>query len=390
MSMVALYYISTVSPKWPYVTPGTGIKIAVALALALNIRVGALVYLGYFGLLVLAFVVAERCTDWRRLADTAARLAGVTAGVLLLGTLFWPWAQAAPLTRPIQALIGLSNFPWDSGIVFNGRNYTALSLPWYYPLEWLLISTPPVVIAGVILSVLVVRNREWAIRNAALWIVLILPLALVITRDSTLYDGIRHLLFIYPIVALLAASGWTAALLATQRARPWLRTGTAALLAVGLINVVAFDIRFHPNQTVYFNELVGGPRGAFGKFDMDYWGNCMLEAVVWSAKTAKLSGRPIGISGNPWHLVQLNAERFPHLLYFVPPHRRQYHLDVRLNRGSKEGMAELANRGDALYRVVTADGVVLCAVLPGPAFAQLQPYLSLPSATEDSRLSKIR
>jgi hypothetical protein len=152
------------------------------------------------------------------------------------------------------------------------------------------------------------------------------------------------------------------------------------LLAAGLVNVLAFDVRFHPNQAIYFNELVGGPRGAFAKFDMDYWGNCVLQAVAWSAETARLSGRPITISGNPWHLVQLDAERF-HELSFIPP-QRPHDLDVRLNRGSSEGMKELANRKDALYRVQTPDGVVLCVVLPGPAFAELQSHLSVPPEHE--------
>ena len=100
-------------------------------------------------------------------------------------------------------------------------------------------------------------------------------------QDSTLYDGVRHLLFIYPVLVVLAASGWTAWL---RSHRPWVRRGAAAMLVGGLVNVVAFDVRFHPNETVYFNELVGGPRGAFAKYEMDYWGNCVLKAVAWSAR----------------------------------------------------------------------------------------------------------
>src|SRR5688572_6992841 len=51
MSMVALFYISTVSPRWPYISLTSGVTITVALALALSVRSGAVLYLGYFGLL---------------------------------------------------------------------------------------------------------------------------------------------------------------------------------------------------------------------------------------------------------------------------------------------------------------------------------------------------
>jgi hypothetical protein len=372
MSIAALYYFSTISPTWPYISRGTAIKIVVALALALNIRAGALLFLGCLGVLVAAFAIAERNVDWRRLAGTSMRLATMTGAVLLLGTIFWPWAQGAPLTRPVETLLGLAKYSWTGAVLFDGETYLAPNLPWYYAPEWLLISTPPVVIAGAILSVSVARSRGWTLRRDALWAVAVLPVLLVIIRGSTLYDGIRHLLFVYPILVVLAASGWTAWLM--ERNPRWLRRGVAALLAAGLVNVLAFDVRFHPNQTVYFNELVGGPRGAFARFEMDYWGNCVLQAVAWSAKMARLSGRPITISGNPWHLVQLDAERFPQLR-FTLPYRGSPELMVRLNRGPANGVVELANREDTLYRVQTADGVVLCVVVPGPGFAALQPHL---------------
>ena len=71
------------------------------------------------------------------------------------------------------------------------------------------------------------------------------------------------------------------------------------LIAAGLASVLIFDIRFHPNQGVYFNFLVGGPRGAFTRYDMDYWGNCVLQAVEWAVDTARASGTVVTISGQP-------------------------------------------------------------------------------------------
>jgi hypothetical protein len=153
------------------------------------------------------------------------------------------------------------------------------------------------------------------------------------------------------------------------------------MLAAGLISVFIVHLRFHPNQSVYFNALVGGPRGAFAKFELDYWGNCILEAVEWTAETARLSGRGVSISGNPWELVELDSERFK-TLSFVPPHR-PHDLHVRLNRGGWQDVTELAAREDALYRVQTADGAVLCMVFPGPTFLRLQPHLSLPPSQSD-------
>src|SRR5687768_4619807 len=139
MAVMALYYISTVSPRWPYVGPGTAVKIAVSLALALNIRVGGLLYVGYFGVLLAALLVLERCRDWRRLADTAGRAAAVALAVLLLGTLFWPWAGGAPLVRPFEALLGAAGYPWNGMVLYAGTLYPAQDLPWHYAPWWFLI-----------------------------------------------------------------------------------------------------------------------------------------------------------------------------------------------------------------------------------------------------------
>ena len=84
-AIVALYYLSTIYPRWPYLAPWTTLKITFALALALNMRAGALLFLACFALLVIAFVIPERNWNWRRLAGTAGRLAGVTVATLLLG-----------------------------------------------------------------------------------------------------------------------------------------------------------------------------------------------------------------------------------------------------------------------------------------------------------------
>ena len=368
MAMVALFYISTVSAKWPYVTLSTAVKIGVSLALALNVRVGALLYLGYFGLLIAMLVVRERSTNWRHHAATAAWMSVVAVGMLVLGTLFWPWAGAAPLTRPFQALLGVANFPWDGPVLFMGHEYTATNLPWYYAPWWLVIATPPAILAGAVLSPIFVFSREDALRRVGLLAVVVLPIVAAIVMHSTLYDGIRHLEFIYPPFVVLAVSGWTGAL---DGSRPlWVRRGAALALAAGLASMLVFDVRFHPNQGVYFNGLVGGPQKAFTYYDMDYWGNCTLQAVEWAVETARSKRMAITVSGNPSHLVQLNAERFREVAFTYPSRNRHY-LEIRLARGPISALREMARR-PALYRVRTPDGAVLCTVTPGPAYGEFE------------------
>jgi hypothetical protein len=383
MSVVALYYLSTISPRWPYLSVGAGIRIAVALGLALGTRPGALLYFGYLPLLLAAVVVVNRTTssantpmnwrfDWRAAAKIVARVGAVLALALLVGTIFWPWAQEAPLTRPFQALSGLSGYDWSGSVLFGGTEYSAGRIPSSYLPTWFLIATPPVVLAGMALSV-VPRVRGWGFARLALWTVALLPIVLIIVRQTVVYDGLRHALFAYPPMCVLAASGWAGAL---GHRRRWLRTGALVLLLLGVANVLAFNVRSYPNQVAYVNELAGGPKGAFGRYELDYWGNCLLQALDWSASAARRARMQVRVFGRPHHIIEWDGLRFPELV--VAQERTDpHHLQVFLLRNSIEDVRMMAARDDIVHRVTTSDGAVLCAVYPGPDFEELSRRLQI-------------
>jgi hypothetical protein len=119
-------------------------------------------------------------------------------------------------------------------------------------------------------------------RDALLVLIwLAVPLAFLVVSGAVLYDTWRHTFFLYPAVLLLALMGlgW---LLKALRPR-----GAVLVLAIAVaVNVaatVSFMTRSHPHQNVYFNSIVGGPKGAEGKYEMDYWGlsyRALLETML--------------------------------------------------------------------------------------------------------------
>ena len=138
---------------------------------------------------------------------------------------------------------------------------------------------------------------------------------------------------------------------------------------------VVFQIRNHPNQAVYFTPAVGGPRGAFGRYDLDYWGNCILEATEWAASQAARAGMPLGVASNAWEVAAMDAGRFNEL-YSRQQRHAGWHLNLLLLKGSAENIAEIAADPGVLYRVQTADGTPLCVVLPGPDYPQVEGRLA--------------
>jgi hypothetical protein len=107
------------------------------------------------------------------------------------------------------------------------------------------------------------------------------PVLAVIFLHSVIYDGWRHLYFIYPAMLLLATKGW---LLIWQqvRHRRILKIGTLLALITTLLSTTAWMVRAHPLQNVYFNTLVGSDWKS--KFDVDYWGLANRIALEYIAQ----------------------------------------------------------------------------------------------------------
>jgi len=382
LMLAGLYYILTIKPEYPYVSWSHALKLAVTIALAIDVRSMGLVLFGYAGIGLAIAVIGSGERSTARLLATSGRFALIVLVGLLGGALFWPWAQESPLVRPIQAFFLASSFSWGNPSLFAGQDLAASELPWYYLPTWLGMTLPPVVIAGACLSV----ARFWSVKAsrvqlAAIWAFVLVPAIYAVVRGLTLYDGIRHLFFIVPPIAVLAAVGWDLALSIRPMQIAW---AAAAVLVLGIAEPFAFQVRNHPNQTVYFSPVMGGPRAAFGRYEMDYWGNCVLEAVRWSASQAEQAKMPVVITANAWEIAVADASRFQSLAFQL---RQQggYHLDIRLLKGSREDVIYTSKLPDILYRVTTADGTPLCVVLPGPEYPQLAARLAQTTSARTSQ-----
>lgn len=378
MAMAVLGLTLTLDWSRPRLSWARAAALAGFIALAINIRpLGLVLYLyagGVIGLgsLLSAWFGAD-ADRWRAFRDTVVRLVATGFVAIPAGSIFWPYAQAQPFARPLSAFVKTTQLDWAKGfdVLFAGQDLGAGALPWTYVPVWLILSLPPVIVVGVVLSGLVVRRgRQQAVAWAGLAAFAATPVLAAVVRNATIYDGIRHLLFVLPPLVALAAAGWVA--LVETRAR----AVALVVLVVGMAEPLVFQVRNHPNQIVYFSPLGGGPRGAFARYDMDYWGNSVLQAVEWADAVARRSGVPLIVSGNPIQAVDADAGRFKSL-QVVARANLTYHFDIRLMRGPSASLREFAARPDIIYAVRTSDGTPLCIVLPGPAYLQVSDRLRL-------------
>ena len=365
----SLFAISGIRLTYPYLSFRLAALAGLAIGLSLGVRPGGVLFLMYAAAALLFAVIWNRESDVRRLRTTAGAFVLLAFVATTVPMPFWPWLQLHPYVGLLDAVRGVSNYDWDGVMLFKGREVRAMSPPWNYVPVWILYTTPPVVLAGGLLSLGRVKDgMRAALPVLGMWLAVLFPIAYVIVRGSTIYDGIRQLLFIIPPLFVVAAIGWAWCL----SALPSRLTAIAAgVLAVGLLEPVVFHVRNHPNQVVYFNRLLGGPERAVQRFELDYWGNCYLQAMRQAAAIGRQAGVPVTVSGDRWHQMILNAARVPEVSV-TAPHRARHHLDVELMRGSKRHLVALMSRqGDAVFTIATADGAPLCIAFPGPRYAEL-------------------
>jgi hypothetical protein len=124
--------------------------------------------------------------------------------------------------------------------------------PAYFFVAFFAKSTPAFLAATLLALVLLLRRGEGR-RDAALFL---LPVAVLFlaSAGSSYNIGIRHLLPVYPFLALAGA----AALSRLSLSRP--RVARALMLLLPLSAAVGLA-RIHPHELSYFNAFVGGPEG---------------------------------------------------------------------------------------------------------------------------------
>jgi hypothetical protein len=367
-----LYALSWIRPAYPYLDWRAAAAIGFAIGLSLSVRPGGVLFLAYAAAVVLMAIVANRERDPRRLAATAAAFVLLAFIATTVPLPFWPWLQTRPYVGLLEAVGGVSEVGWDGAMLFKGREITASTVPGDYIPVWLVYTTPPVVLAGALLSLgWLRRGVRGGFPVIALWFAVLFPMVYVVVRQSRIYDEIRHLLFAIPPLFVLASLGWWWLLGAARGAY---RTGVLTVLVLGVLEPIAFQARNHPNQVVYFNALLGGPKGALQRFELDYWGNCLYEAMQHAAELARGVDMQIRISGERSALMALNASRIPDVRV-TSASRGLHHLEVIHLRGPKAKIVSETHRTDILYRVTMADGTPLCTVVPGPRYEELDAQL---------------
>jgi 4-amino-4-deoxy-L-arabinose transferase-like glycosyltransferase/predicted negative regulator of RcsB-dependent stress response len=286
--ITGIYFISNWINQWPRPKLKTAFGLVAAIAFSINIRPPGLILIAILGLAVTIIAINDYREE-KLAAKTIVILLATTTLVMLAGyfagLLFWPFAWQNPLVNPILSHALMEAYPVTIRQLFMGKLIWSDMLPWYY-LLWMMIITIPLLLFAALVSFAGLYRFKNSPKTIALLLFSVLfPLIYIIAKESNVYGGWRHILFIYPPLTVLAGYGIT--LLFKQFKRRFKKAATliiALLFLLMMAEPVAFMIRNHPFHYLYFNPIVGGYQGAYGKYEADYYFNTIEPAARWLNK----------------------------------------------------------------------------------------------------------
>lgn len=300
-------------PNWK-VALGLGLSIG----MAMGIRIGGLLLIPYlflfYGLAMLQLYGWGGLLDFSKFKENiwpSLKWVLFSAGLgYFLALVFWPFGLVSPIHNPLEALGVAEKFPVTMRILFDGKHiFTAQQgadgkfvslIPWNYIPQWFLISTPLFGLIGAFVSAVLIpqMNREKKLLYLGfVYFTLFFPIAYVIYKHSVLYDAMRHFFFVYPSIIILSALTFNYFINRFPKA---VKYGVVALMLVLVALPARFMFANHPNEYVYFNELVGGIKGAANNYETDYYMNSVKQCADWlkEHENLKTNGRKTLIYSN--------------------------------------------------------------------------------------------
>ncbi|HEX8327912.1 MAG TPA: hypothetical protein VF629_10250 [Hymenobacter sp.] len=272
-------------------TAGRAMVHALVTALASDVRIMGVL----LPILTVGFGALEmwaRPARRRVLARTVAVYVAATGPLVVL---FWPYLWEAPVQRLWECFGSYRRYRQTLKVFYLGQFESCQRLPWHYLSVWLLVTTPVVYSllffggAGTVLRAFFRQPRAFLGRTVnrrdllfGVWCVG--PLVVIVLIGSVVYDGWRHVYFVYPAFVLVAVRGLWAGVRAWQAAAPAsaprrLGWAAAGLLALGVAHTAFRQVNDHPHQNAYFSFLPGPTAARL--FERDYWGISARQGLAW-------------------------------------------------------------------------------------------------------------
>ena len=216
-------------------------------------------------------------------------------GFFLILYFSWPYLWLNPLSNFLTIFSESMNYPawWNFKILYFGKYINPENLPWHYFFFWFFSTTPPFFLFLIVIGLyqyikFFIKNflninfkrdiylwkSNYEMTSIFMLLLFFIPIFFVITLNSTLYNGWRHLYFVYP--AFIYFSIYFLNHLIKENKKGFFKL-IILFLSIQFILNLSFIYKSHPVQNIYFN--IFSKKFVQNKFPIDYWGVGNLRSI---------------------------------------------------------------------------------------------------------------
>jgi hypothetical protein len=276
-------------PSWK-ATISAGLLTGLAVATRSSGIITQAYLVGAMTLCAFEAVLSKLTLARRALAQIGVRTAAALLLAWAAAFALWPWLQVGnPFSQFVLAFAYFASHPASFTFAHWGEVLSTQHLPWSYVPAQLGARLPEIFLVLLATGLLIgISKAFWFVKVCGkftsdpktlalllaqsrqalvIWAAALLPIGFVMLKGSTLYDGVRHVLFVIPLLAVIASYGFTRLLPFLLRQPILTAAGIGAFAGYQLYMLAAL----HPLEYIAFNTVAGGVQGAYGRFDMDYW-----------------------------------------------------------------------------------------------------------------------
>jgi len=342
--------------------------IIISIAFAISIRPGGLLLIFYLLFTIFLKFIFVKHINKTELIKDGLYFFMITVISYLSGLLLWPYGLQNILLNPWKSLIVMGHFPTTLRQIFEGDFIWSDFEPWYYLPKYMLITIPLIVFTGMFFfftGIKKIIHSNSHIIYGLLFLFCFFPPIFVIIIHANLYGAWRHLIFIYPCLIILAALGYNDL---WQRIKSILgRSLFTAIFLLLIIHPVKFMIAAHPYYYLYYNQLTGGLKGAYGKYETDYYYHTMRSGAEWLKNYLNKNGIKDKITGSNFPVKNYFQDRCDlKFNCFKYERRNDYDWDYAIICNSYISPV-LLNKGnfppEGTIHIVRIDNVPVCAVV---------------------------
>jgi hypothetical protein len=314
----------------------------IVLGLAVSIRIFGI----WAGILVAGYIL------WRSGRKSWLMISVYALIAIMSMYITWPYLWPNPIGHFFETVRIMAQHPWPGSVLFNGATFQANDLPASYVPMFLAIQlTEPVWIlftVGLMVAIYgLMKQKTQKSELLALTVVwFVLPLITFVILRPTLYDNFRQTFFIVPPIFFMAGLAFDLI------RKPAAIQGV--LIALVLLPGLIASLRLHPYEYVYYNQFIGGVKGAVDRFELDYWATSYREAAGEANRIAPPNAN-VWVDG-PAHLFNTFARPDFHI-YSPQEAERADHYDVVVTLARYDLEKTSFPEANIVYRVKREDAV---------------------------------